>query len=119
MMLLGSSTLPCPSSDLSGPPRLSVALTFDWPSCELWLTGRLDSFSLVALQTQIDQFSAEPFEEMVVHLDELEELDESGLAALSGMRALVEERGARFRIDGVTEPAPVCLRNMSSVRSGS
>jgi anti-anti-sigma factor len=113
MMLLASPSS-CPSDDLSGLPRLSVALTFDGSSCELWLTGRLDTFSVVALQTQIDQFRAEPFDEVVVHLDELEDLDETGLAVLWDMLALVEERGGRFRLVGMTEAAPACLRQMTS-----
>lgn len=109
MLLLESSRLPSPSN-LSGAPHLSVALTVDGSCCELWLSGRLDTYSLVALRSQIDQCCAEPFEEVVVHLDQLDELDDTGLAELSAMKTLVEERGAQFRLDGVWEPAPACLR---------
>ncbi len=117
MLLLESPTPTSPSTDLStdlsGAPRLSVALTFDGSRCELWLSGRLDTYSLVALRAQIDQCCAEPFEEVVVHLEELEEPDELGLAALSAMKARVEEGGARFRLDGMTEPVPVFLRRIT------
>ncbi len=99
MLLLESSTLRCPSADFSAPPQLSVALTFDGSCCELWLTGRLDTYSLVALRAQIGQCCVEPFEEVIVHLDELFELDDIGLAELSSMRTLVEEGGARFRLE--------------------
>jgi anti-anti-sigma regulatory factor len=117
MLLLESPTLTSPVTDLSGAPRLSVALTFDDSCCQLWLTGRLDTFSLVALRAQIDQCCAEPFEEVVVHLDELDELDELGLAALSAMRTRIEEGGARFRVDGMSEVVSFCLRQSARARS--
>jgi anti-anti-sigma factor len=110
MLLLESPTRTSPPTDLSGAPQLSVALTFDGSCCELWLTGRLDTYSLVALRAQIDQCCAEPFEEVVVHLHELDELDELGLAALSAMQSRVEEGGARFRLDGMRETVSFCLR---------
>lgn len=113
MLLLESSTPISPSTDLSGAPQLSVALTFDGSRCELWLSGRLNTYSLVALRAQIDQCCAEPFEEVVVHLDELDELEELGLAALSAMQTRVEEGGARFRLEGMGEPVPVRLRPIS------
>jgi anti-anti-sigma regulatory factor len=87
-------------------PRLSVTFTFEGSRCELWLAGRLDAFSLVALRAQVDQFSVEPFEELVVHLQELETLDETGAAALTSLRLLVEEQGARLRLDGIEGPIP-------------
>lgn len=83
------------------PARLSVAFTFDGPRCDLWLVGRLDAYSSVALQAQADQFGCEPFEEIVVHADELQALDETGTATLAALRHRIEERGARFRIDGM------------------
>lgn len=113
MLLLESSTPTSPSIDLSGAPQLSVALTFDGLCCELWLSGRLDTYSLIALRTQIDQCCAEPFEEVVVHLDELDQPGELGLAALSAMQARVEEGGARFRLDGMGEPVPIYLRRIN------
>jgi anti-anti-sigma regulatory factor len=113
MLLLESSVPTRPSTDLSGAPRLSVALTFDGSRCELWLSGRLDTYSLVALRAQIDQCCAEPFEEVVVHLDELDGPDELVRSALSAMQARVEEGGARFRLDGMREPVPVCLRRIA------
>ncbi len=79
-----------------------MAFTFEGSRCELSLAGRLDAYSLVALRAQADQLALEPFDEIVVHVDELTELDRTGLAALTELQTLTEERGARFRIDGVS-----------------
>jgi anti-anti-sigma regulatory factor len=93
----------------SATPRLSVAFTFDGPRCELSLVGRLDAYSLVALQTQVDQFWLEPFEEVVVRVGGLRQLDDLGVTELARLRELVEGRGGRFRLVGMTEPIPARL----------
>lgn len=102
-MLQAPSTLSRPRTDWAGPPGLSVAFTFEGQCCQLSLAGRLDAYSLVALHAQTDQFSLEPFDEIVVRVDALTEIDRAGLTALTELQALAESRGALFRFDGVKE----------------
>ena len=47
---------------------------------------------------------------MVVHLGRLQELDGAGLDELAALRARASGRGAAFRVEGLTEPVPDCLK---------
>ncbi|HLH28205.1 MAG TPA: hypothetical protein VKW77_04780, partial [Acidimicrobiales bacterium] len=55
-------------------------------------------------------FGLEPFDEVVVHVEDLHEVGDVGLEALAGLRAMAEDRGARFAVEGMAEPLPRCLR---------
>jgi hypothetical protein len=90
---------------------LSVGLTFEGSRGELWLAGRLDAYSVVALRAQVDQLRLVPCRDLVVHVEHLEDLDADGLSTLSSLRAVADEHGARFRIEGMRGPIPSCLRD--------
>ncbi len=82
-------------------PRLSVALVFEGPTVELWLAGRLDASSLVAFRTQLEQFCFESYEEIVVHAEDVDDLDAAGRVALDSLGTTARDRGARFRLLGL------------------
>lgn len=95
-----------PYRDRSDSARFTVAFLCEGARCELWLAGRLDAFSRVALQAQVDQFTLEPFEELVVHGDQLDHVDLVAEDALRGLCAVAEEHGATCRIVGLTATGP-------------
>ncbi|HXW38223.1 MAG TPA: hypothetical protein VEJ44_00900 [Acidimicrobiales bacterium] len=96
-----------------------MTFAFDGGRGDVWLAGCLDAYSLVALQAGVDQFWVEPFDEVVVHLRDLMEVDSSGLDELFRLRTLVEDRGARFRMDGSTQPVTARLRPRSAAQRGA
>jgi len=86
--------------------RLAIIGAVFGPVYRLTMRGRLDADSVIALDTQLEQLASEQFEEIVVDIRELHELDASGRAGLERLTTQAEQRGAVLHIVG-TQAGPV------------
>ncbi len=109
----------------SGPVRLSVSLRWSNSRCVALLEGDLDVDTSVAFESTFDQLIGSGCDEVVLDLNELRHLDESGAVALAELWAELRNDGIICRVRGLPPgfaDSPVelliCVRNVDSLDNG-
>jgi len=91
-----------------GPARLELTLVPTEDRCTVTLSGTLDGWSAAAVDTQYDQLLGAGFTEVILDMTGVDEIDESGAVALTGLWARLSVSGVFCRIRGV---AATCSEN--------
>lgn len=79
---------------------LTLTLMYQGPDCTLTLAGSLDADSVIALESQFDQFESSRFERVVFDVSRLYRLDRAGARSLARLGELLSAQGAEISLAG-------------------
>jgi len=83
------------------PALLSLTLTWSGARCVLTVAGALDAHSSIALETELDQLVRAGFEEVILGVEGVDTMDESGAVALAELWAQLRNNGVFCRVRGL------------------